>query len=209
MKMKKFFSEIEIKNIENALKEAEKGSDGEIVPIFAKSSAGYDSSRYIFALLLTIISTIIVIDFFDSKFLIALSLILSFSIGINITRICPSLCLPFINRSEIKDEVNRRACEYFYSYNLGNTKKGSALLIYISYYEHMAMVKTDLRDGKILANHDLQEICDLVTKGISENKAAEGLISAINKCGELLKKHFPNNSENNPNELPNKIYFID
>jgi uncharacterized membrane protein len=62
--MKNFFNETEIKNIEEALAKAEIGSDGEIVPIFAKSSGNYQGSKYIFALLICVFCTALVTDFF-------------------------------------------------------------------------------------------------------------------------------------------------
>jgi putative membrane protein len=128
-------------------------------------------------------------------------------VGLNIAHFFPQICLPLIAKSEMAEEVNRRAAECFYNYNLGNTKKGSALLIYVSNYEHIAVVKTDLRSGKKLSSKNLQEICDLVIDGIKNKNAAHGLILAIEKSGALLKQHFPNNSHN-PDELENKIYLI-
>jgi len=207
--MKKFFTESEIKKIEAALAEAEKHSDGEIVPILAKHSNNYSSSKYILAILITLISFAIVVDVSHSKLFLILSIIIPLIVGINLGRIFPVLCLPFIPHHEMQIQVNRRACECFYSYNLGNTKRGSALLIYVSEYEHIAFVKTDLRSGKILSNEQLQEICNLVIHGMKHKKQAEGLIAAIKEAGELLKKHFPNNSKKDHNELPNKVYFID
>lgn len=208
MKMKKLFSEIEIKNIEAAIVKAEQGSDGEIVPVFAKTSGNYHDAKYIFGILISVIATAIAVNFSESIPVIISSMILSVIFGVKLAGKFPVLSLPFITESKMKDEVNRRACEYFYSYNLGSTKHGSALLIYTSYFEHITIVRTDLRSKDIVSNQELQEVCNLVTSGMKKKKAVEGLISAIEKYGDLLRKYFPNNSSN-PDELPNKFYLID
>lgn len=209
MKMKKLFSEIEIKNIEAAIVKAEQGSDGEIAPVFAKTSGNYHDAKYILGILISMIATAIAVNFSESILVIISSMILSVIFGVKLAGKFPVLSLPFITESEMKDEVNRRACEYFYSYNLGSTKRGSALLIYTSYFEHMTIVRTDLRSKNVVSTQELQEVCNLVTSGMKKKKAAEGLISAIEKYGDLLRKYFPNNSSSNPDELPNKIYLID
>jgi putative membrane protein len=209
MKIKNLFSASEIKDIENALTQAELGSDGEIVPIFAKSSGNYPGAQYILAILLAVAVTILVAFLSDSKSLIILSLILSLILGIKLVSKLPCLFRYFITTSEMEDEVSRRAREYFYSYGLGATKNGSALLIYVSCFERMAIVRTDLRSKDIVSDQDLQEVCDLITQGMKDKKPADGLIKAIEKHGNLLKEYFPNDSSVNPNELPNKLYLID
>jgi putative membrane protein len=206
--MKKLFTETEIRNIEAALVEAEKGSDGEIVPIFSKISGKYDDARYILASLISIVVMMITLDLTTSKLIIFLSFILPFILIINLATFFPELCLPFISKKEMQDEVNRRASEYFYSYNLGSSKHGSGLLIYVSCFERMAVIKTDLRSNKVIHNQHLQNVCNLIVVGMKEKKIAANLVAAILQYGLILKETFPNNSADNPNELPNKLILI-
>lgn len=209
MKKQQLFTKEEIKKIEAALSKAEKGSDGEIVPIFAKVSGNYSAAKYIFALLLGIASLAIAFEFTDSKILTILAVILPVILGLNLVHFFPHIMALFTPKSQMRYEVERRACEYFYKYNLGATKKGSALLIYVSCFERMAVVKTDLCSTSIVPHSHLQEVCNLVTKGMKEKNPAQGLILAIEKYGKILKETFPNNSKENVNELPNKLILID
>jgi len=206
--MRKLFNENEIQDIKEAIRRAELGSNGEIVPIFARSSGNYHAAKYIFTIFLTFIAAAITVKFSNSDSLLLLILASSFILGINIAGQFPILCVPFITKSEMLEEVNRRACEYFYSYNLGSTHKGSALLIYTSCFEHITIVRTDLRSKDLVSHDELQEVCNLITQGMKNKKPAEGLISAIKKHGELLKRYFPNDSLINNNELTNRIHFI-
>lgn len=207
--MKEKFSEADIIKIEMALKKAEQFSDGEIVPIIAKSSDNYLGSRYVFSILLSLIVMGITLIFCSSGLLLLATLVLSLIAGIGLARFFPILCLPFILKQEMKEQTNRRACECFYNYNLGNTRRGSALLIYISCYEHMVLIKTDMRSGEIVTNDELQEICDLIITNIKNNTPSEGLIKAIEKAGEVLRGHFPTESKDTVDELPNKLYFVE
>ncbi|MFQ5792064.1 MAG: TPM domain-containing protein, partial [Acidobacteriota bacterium] len=123
------------------------------------------------------------------------------------TRI-PALRLPFISRKEMMQEVERGASEAFHRFRVRRTAGASGVLIYVSLYEHMVRVIGDDAISEKLGQSDWDGVRDLVINGIRSGRPADGLASAIRKCGALLSEHFPV-KPGDVDELHNELRIID
>jgi putative membrane protein len=211
----KFLSEPEKQSVEACVKEVEKSTSGEIVPMIVSSSYHYPMSDMIggliFALLIAVAVTLVysiqkswggvtAIDLWLFPAVFAVSFLLFHEL---VKRI-PGLKRIFITRAEITEEVEEAALTSFYRNGLNNTRDRTGILIFISVFERKALV---LADEGINAKVDTavwQEVVDLVVNGIKQRKQTEGICRAVRRCGGLISEHFPIKKDDT-NELDNLI----
>ncbi|NLF25921.1 MAG: hypothetical protein GX589_09735 [Deltaproteobacteria bacterium] len=225
IKAETFLSAQEREEVRSALAEAELRTCGEIVPVIASASGRYDRAEDFFGLLSGLIMMTLVWIFFhdaspqvgdwswSARFMAGLtplivSVLLGFILGSALATRIPVLRLPFVPKREMEEEVERRAAECFYRFEIGNTLHSTGVLIYISLYERMVVVKGDSAINAKLSQTEWNQVCGAVIAGIGKGKPADALISGIRKAGDLLALHFPCVGENE-NELPNEVRTIE
>ncbi len=217
------FSTEERDEIKKGIASAEAGTSGEIVPVVVSASGRYDRSEDIFG----IIFALIIISIYWSMFQLPIAsewstassgnpvfwpviliFIISFIIGATLASTIPVLRLPFIAKSEMQQEVERSAIETFQRQRIRATKEGTGVLIYLSLFEHMVHVVGDDGINAKVEPGEWQSICDLIVKGMRENKPEPALLEAIKSTGLLLAKYFPI-ADDDQNELDNDLILID
>jgi putative membrane protein len=134
--------------------------------------------------------------------------VVAFIVGAVLATAIPSLRTPFIPKSEMGKEVERRAAEAFHRFRIRNTAGATGVLIYVSLFEHAVRVFGDNAINEKVDQKTWQEICDLVVDGIRKGEPAGGLSAGILRCGEVLARHFPIDP-GDKNELVNTLHLID
>ncbi len=211
----KFLTDEEKHSVEACVKEVEKTTSGEIVPMIVSASYHYPMSNMIggliFALLISVAFTlaysiqkswggVTAMDLWLFPAVFAVSFLLFHEL---VKRI-PGLKRIFITRAEITEEVEEAALTSFYRNGLNKTRDRTGILIFISVFERKALV---LADEGINAKVDTavwQEVVDLVVNSIKQRKQAEGICRAIRRCGGLIGEYFPIKKDDT-NELDNLI----
>jgi putative membrane protein len=222
-KISKFLNKKQVESIELAIKKAEDNTVGEIVPVICAKSGRYDRGECLFGLIFALISLAAIWVNFQSisnisgwgQHSLSLGLLpiisivfVSFLIGTILASYFPILSAPFISQSEMKEEAEIKAKQCFYDYSVGNTVGSTGVLIFISLFERMVLVKGDSKISKKLSQKDWDQICRAIISGIKNKKIDQGIIEGVDHAGTLLTKFFPRVSDQN-NELPNKVHFID
>ncbi len=200
--VKSFLSEDEQQKIIRSVKEVEKLTSGEIVPMLVSSSYHYPLSNMIGGLSISLILAIIVttvlsvqkmwggLNIFD-MWVFPVVFMISFLIFHEIIKRVLFLKRPFISAAEIKEEVEEAALTSFYRKGLNNTRDQTGILIFISVFERMTWVLADRGINEKVEPSVWQEIIDMITAGIKGKRQGEAICSAVKRCGEILKKHFP------------------
>ena len=104
--------------------------------------------------------------------------------------------------------AKRRATEQFLAQNLHTTAGRTGVLIFVSVAERHAEILADKGIDERVPAGTWQVIVDLLTKEISESRAVDGFIHAIETTGQHLAKHFPPGNVD-PNELPDHLIVLD
>ena len=199
---KKFLSEDERKRIIQSVKEVEKITSGEIVPMVVSSSYHYPMSNMIGALAVgLVIATVITIVISIQKMWGGFTIFdlwvfpavfgIAFLIFHEIIKRMPFLKRLFISDSEIKEEVEEAALTSFYRNGLNNTRDQTGILLFISVFERRAWVLADKGINDRVETAVWQEIVAMIVKGIKERRQGEVICAAVKRCGELLKDNFP------------------
>jgi putative membrane protein len=219
-----WFTESDRKALAEDIARAESATTGEIVPVVATASGNYDRAEDLFGLVFALISLSVYwllrgVAPFGSKWSsgpaegLSLPVVLSivvvaFIVGAVLATAIPSLRTPFIPKSEMGKEVERRAAEAFHRFRIRNTAGATGVLIYVSLFEHAVRVFGDNAINEKVDQKTWQEICELVVDGIRKGEPAGGLSAGILRCGEVLARHFPIDP-GDKNELVNTLHLID
>ena len=110
----------------------------------------------------------------------------------------------FISRREIDARVYDAAFMQFYSSGLYKTRESNGIEIYLSCFERQVVVIGDRGIHARMGNAQWDEIRDTILRGIKGGKACDGICAAIERCGQILEKHFPFRHDD-INELSNAI----
>jgi putative membrane protein len=211
----KFLTDAERQTVEACVKEVEKNTSGEIVPMVVSSSYHYPMSNMIGGLIFALLIAVgVTLAYSFQKawggvtamdlWLFPAVFAVSFLIFHELVKRIAGLKRIFITKAEITEEVEEAALTSFYRNGLNNTRDRTGILIFISVFERKAYV---LADEGINAKVDTavwQELVELVVNGIKEHRQAEGICRAVGRCGELIQEHFPIKKDDT-DELDNLI----
>lgn len=211
--------------IRMAVTEAEKSTGGEIVPVAATSSGRYDRAEDIFGFLFALLALTAgwlicrpasaAGDFGGGSmgtllplWAALIILLVGFSLGAALATWAPALRLPFITKAEMLAEVERGAAAAFHSFRAHGTASRVGVLIYVSLYERTARVLTDDSVAEKVAPEAWAEVVGLITEGMAKGDPAEGMASAVAKCGQILSGPFPRPT-GDVDELSNELRIVD
>ncbi|NUP90009.1 MAG: hypothetical protein HUU25_09330 [Candidatus Sumerlaeia bacterium] len=225
MRASRCFSKQERRAIEAAVAEAESQTSGEIVPVVATCSGRYDRAEDLFGVVTALAAVAVVwvlfqrVETSDEAWSLGHGLVLglgplllvfllAFGAGATLASWVPVLRHPFVTNREMQEEVERAAAQAFQRFRVRRTVGGSGVLLYISLWEHMVCVLADETVSERVKQSEWEDIRDLIVDGIQEGEPVDALIAAVQRCGELLARHFPPRLDDE-NELTNELRLID
>jgi putative membrane protein len=210
--LKKFINDQDIIKIENAVKEAERQTSGEIVPMIVARSYHYPLSDVIggfaFALPVALLLTYFIGGWLwigHHNMWLFLGLITIFFICFNQTvKRIDSLKRFFISDKEIEEEVEEAAVTAFFREGLYRTKDETGILIFISVFERRVWVLADRGINAKVKEGEWDAIVRMITEGIKNKNQTDGICKAIGETARILKEHFPKKADDK-DELKNLI----
>lgn len=202
------FSAEERAEIEGAITRAEERTRGEIVVVVAPASGRYYGVALMWAALaaLTVPLPLILFTTWPVEH-IYLAQLAVFALGVLLIqseRIRFALVPPGVKRAR----AHEKAVEQFLVQNLHTTTGRTGILIYVSFAERFAEVIADAAIYKTVTPGTWIEVVDLLTEHLARGERTQGLIAAIEACGQVLAKHFPPRRADE-NELPNHLIVLD
>ena len=110
----------------------------------------------------------------------------------------------FLSGQEMEEKVRSRAIGVFYEHRLHKTEQSTGILIMASLFEHRVHILADSGIDEKVGTEKWQQVSDILTHALKENRVSDGFCEAIAVCGDVLAYHFPA-SKKNPNELLDQI----
>lgn len=104
-----------------------------------------------------------------------------------------------------KGEVLDRAVAVFHQLKMNETRERNGILFYLATETKDFAVIGDKGIHQKVHNEFWEQLRDETIESFKMSAFAEGLIKSITRCGEELKKYFPADHKDNPNELSNEI----
>ena len=206
--MEQFITDKDAKRISRAIEKAEKATSGEIVAVVARSSDDYHFIPLLWAALLALAVPMFMFTLSDWPwthiYALQLGVFATFAVAVQWWPLRIALVPTAIKRSR----AHRHAMEQFLGQNLHTTRGRTGVLIFVSVAEHFAEVIADEGIYKKVDEDIWVETVNAMTGKIAQHKVADGFITAIDMCGEVLAEHFPPGSASE-NELANHLIVLD
>lgn len=192
--------------IANAIHSAESKTSSEIVCVLAQTSTHTTALPVFIAAVVALVAPWLLIIFtamtiqriLSLQALIFLTLILLFCI--------PRVRIGLIPRKARRAIAHRAAMEQFISRGIGRRRDRHGILIFVSLTERYARIIADDEIAARVPQTEWQSAIDALISHMQDGRIADGFITAINRCGDELAKHFPRTVTNDL--PPDRIYLI-
>jgi putative membrane protein len=198
----RFLSAAERERVTRCVREVEKSTSGEIVPLVRSTSYHYPAATLFGALVVSVLiaaaataadavfkpwGSLSLVDLWVFPAVFAVCFLAAYQL----LRVLPALKRLFISQAEMTEEVGEAALTAFFRHRLAETRDRTGILLFVSVYERRAMVLADKGINLKVAPETWQQVVDLVLQGIREGRPAEGLCEAVTRCGQLVSAQFP------------------
>ena len=202
----------EQQQITRCVQEAEKQTSGEIVPMVVSASHDYPMAAVtgatFIALPFSLLSARLIGAYLwltpDKMWLFLGCFVLFYLLAYQLVNRVPWLKRSFLSSQSINEEVREAATIAFFTENLYRTRAENGILLFISVFERRVWVLGDRGINEKIPPERWQEIVDLVTDGVRNNRQCEAICEAVNRIAEILREFFPIEADDK-NELHNLI----
>ena len=219
-----FFDDKQRKRIEQAIAEVEAKTSCEIVPVVATTSGRYDRPEDIIGLWLAVLAAIAIWLLFPRHspesggwdaipvalelLVLVVAIVVAFIVGAVAGSRTGWLLRLFTPRKQMQEEVAARAREVFFDNRIHHTVGGTGMLIYISLFEHIAVVLGDQSILDNLGQSFLDQLCRQLTDGLHQGHATDAVCGVIAEAGKQLSGPLPR-AEGDVNELHDTLILLD
>jgi putative membrane protein len=197
MNVGRVFAPEDLRRIEEAVRETEKRTSGEIVPYVVERSDAYASATWrastLGALLFAIGAGAVVsaVELWGvPPFLwIAGPVIAGAAVGHLASELVPSLKRLLVARGAVEERVRERAAQAFLSEEVFATRERTGVLIFLSLFERRVVVMGDKGIAARVRQEDWDGIIAGIVRGMKSGAPGDALVAAIGECGGLLERH--------------------
>jgi putative membrane protein len=208
------FTDAERERIKQTVQQAERGTNGEIVPMIVPASALYREAGYRTGLILTLLTLAVLLTLemywvpwgwhAGNAGWLMLAVVIAYGIGQWLGTVSSIIRL-VTSRERMAYKVKLRAEQAFYQHGLHNTKDRTGILILVSLLERRVHVLADKGINDRVPPGTWDGLVNGILDGIRTGNATDAICEAIAKCGALLSQVSPAGSGDNPDELPNTL----
>ena len=218
----KLFSQDDHKAITDAVVQAESKTSAEIMPVVATASGRYDRAEDIVGLWVGLgvlsVAWLLFQGTTESEWS-GVSLVINLPIaigivfggwlvGVFVANHVPWLRRLFTLRKELRQEVEQGARRAFFDSRVHHTAGATGVLIYVSLFEHVAVVLGDREVTEKLGQEKLEQFCKDLTKALANGKYTDAFTKTITDIGAALEEVLPRQN-NDKNELQDALVVID
>lgn len=201
-----YFTTEEKAKIEEAIREVELTSMGEVVAMVVDSSDNYPEASVTGGVFLASAVSLTAAKFFLGSslwYFILLQFILFFPFRFFLEA-SPFFKSLFLGPRSKEERVRQRALEAFYEKGLYKTCGNTGVLFFLSLYERKVWVLADKGIYEKIHQETVESFAKAVSQGMKEGRGGEALCKAIRDAGNLLSRHFPL-EPGDTDELANKV----
>ena len=107
-----------------------------------------------------------------------------------------------------KGDAYERATAYFHELGMDKTAQHNGVLIYLATEDHKFAIIGDSGINKLVPTDFWETTKTAMKAHFMSGNLCDGIIAGVALAGEKLSTFFPNQNDD-VNELPNEIFFID
>lgn len=194
MSLQTRFSTEDLDRIKAAVKQAEDKISGEIVPVFVERSGFYAIANYrgggvaaslVFGVIVILDRYVPALAVYDPLFIFML-VVLGGMVGAVVTNYVDAVKRVMLSQSHLDQATRKRAENAFLEEEVFNTRHRTGIMIFVSFFEKEVMVMADRGISKVVEQKEWDKMVQNIIDNIRRGKVAEGIESAILRCGEIL-----------------------
>jgi len=204
----KFLNDQDKQRIREAVENAEKQSSGEFVTVIAGQADQYLFIPTLWAAVLSLLTPallMVVNSSLDYQQIYTIQLSVFFVLTILFR--WQTLTLMLIPKAVKLQRAKRLAWEQFFALGLHHTRERNGILFFVSIAEKYVEIIADKGINDRVDSTQWESIVVDFTAAVKKGNIADGFVSSINACGNVLKSHFPRQADDK-NELSNLLVEI-
>jgi putative membrane protein len=202
------FSEQDLHKLNTVVKEAERRTRGEIVPMVVSASGRYREAAHLMGLIAALLCLAVLLtsglwQWHGAPYrsgIMLVAVMLGYLAGRWLGSL-PAIIRMVVPEERLSQNVRRRAELAFYEHGLNKTREGTGILILVSLLERRVQVLADKGINEKVPPGMWDRLVEELIQHIKAGRALEGLSRAIRQCGDLLARYFPAAEQDNPDEL--------
>jgi putative membrane protein len=206
------FSEQDLQRLNSAVREAERRTRGEIVPMVVPASGRYRESAYLIGLISALVCLAVLLILSSRQWqatpyrsgMMIVGVTLAYVAGRRLGSL-PTVIRMVVPEERMNLNVRRRAELAFYQHGLNKTREGTGILIMISLLERRVQVLADKGINEKVPSGIWNHLVEELIQHIKAGRTSDGLSRAITQCGDLLARYFPAKEKDNPDELRDDV----
>lgn len=212
---KKYFSEENLKQIEDKVKQVESQSGIEVVPVFVERSHYYPQAfwRLVVIVLAIMIFTFEIIQMgssntWDENQKLFLNINIILGIEFILIFVCAkifNLTKYLLHEDEINRETSKSAQTEFLKHEVFKTKNRIGILIHLSFLERKINILADSGIYSKTKQSDWDAIAQYISQEFKKGHSTHAITRAIEMCGDLAKKVGIESQLSTSNELDDKL----
>lgn len=214
--MESLIERLDEDRIQEAVRQAEERTAGEIVPVVVPQSDSYEVAlwRGAAALILLVLAAVLLFfQFYEgwgfgwlfAPWSIALLVLGAGTIGGLLARYVYPLQRALVGADRLDETVHQRAMQAFVEEEVFDTRDRTGILLLVSLLEHRIEVLGDTGINQRVQPDDWAEVVTRIRTGIRNDNLTEGLVDAIGMCGRLLERKGVNVRPDDENELSDAV----
>ncbi len=200
-------SEADKARVAAAIRQAEAKTAGEIYCVIARHASDYRlvplAWAALIALLIPLPLSYLTPWSASMIYIIQLATFIVAAIGLSL----PAIRFHIVPRRAKHDRAHAEAVRIFLAQGLHCTESRTGVLIFASAAEHYAVILADAGINRKVTPEVWDKAVGALIAGIKRDRAADGFIDAIERCGAVLAEHFPIDGANK-NELADRLLEI-
>ena len=221
MTPEELFSAAERERIAAAVAAAERGTRGEIVVAVTGASDAYAAAAWRGAAFGALGAPLLVVlaDWAlavwpglwgsPSPWVLLLAAVAGCAVGLVAVDRSDRLTRALTADEELELRVGRAARGAFLDHEVFATRDRSGVLIFLSLLEHRVVVLADSGIDERVAPGEWSAIVEGIVAGIREGRAADAVVAAIERCGEILDRPGLERRDDDRDELPDAVRIED
>jgi putative membrane protein len=206
MVLEKRFDEAARARVAEAVRVAEAGTRGQVIPVVVARSDAYPEARLRGAMIgaAAVTAALLLSPWPVTLGELPLAQLAGALLGWGLSWLAPAERF-LVGRLQLDREVKARAMRAFLEHGLHQTSEGTGVLIFASLLEREAVVLGDHGIHARVGDGEWQATVDALVAGMKRGAPADGFVEAITRCGARLAEHFPRGQVPLSNELPDAL----
>ena len=191
--------------VEAAVREAERGTSGEIVVVLARRAGSYKSVPLALGLAVALATPwpLILLTGMPAARIFAVQL------AMTLLAVVASAWagIRIVPRTLRRDRARAAASREFAHRGMADTRGRTGVLLYVAAAERYAEVVGDVTISARVDEQEWRGVIEALQVEMTAGRTGDALVAAIGRIGEILARHAPPD-EDDRDELPNRVVVI-